>query len=153
MNKLFAGLVAAVLLWGNAAFGGDMTENKPMKIKLSFNQNEVIVRMADNAAVRQFLRMLPDDFEFIDFAGEEKISEFPRSVSLAGVPRGMIAAKGKMFIYAPWGNFGFFYQDHGSTIDNSLVELGEIESGLEYLAEAKGGFSARIVILQEEQSL
>lgn len=150
MNKLFAGLVAAVSLWGNAAFGGDVTENKPMKIKLSFNQNEVIVQMADNAAVKQFLHILPAEFEFIDFAGEEKISEFPSPVSLVGVPRGMIATKGKMFIYAPWGNFGFFYKDHGSTMDNSLIELGEIESGLEYLAETKGGFSARIEVLQEE---
>lgn len=59
MNKLFAGLIAAVSLWGNAAFGGDVTENKPMKIKLNFNQNEVIVQMADNAAVKQFLHILP----------------------------------------------------------------------------------------------
>ncbi len=150
MNKLFAGVVAAVSLWGNAAFGGDITEDKPMKIKLTFNQNEVIVQMADNAAVKQFLSLLPAEFEFIDFAGEEKISEFPRPISLVGVPRGMIATKGKMFIYAPWGNFGFFYKDHGSTMDNSLIELGEIESGLEYLAETKGGFSARIEVLHEE---
>ncbi len=150
MRKIFAGLIAAVSLWNNAAFGGDITENKTMKIKLSFEQKEVIVQMAENAAVEQFLPMLPAEFEFIDFAGEEKISEFSRPVSLAGVPRGMIAAKGKMFIYAPWGNFGFFYKDHGKTMDNNLIELGEIDSGLEHLAETKGGFSARIEILQEE---
>ena len=150
MNKLFVGLVVAVSLWSNAVFGGGVTESKPMKIKLSFNQNEVVVQMADNAAVKQFLRMLPAEFEFIDFAGEEKISEFLSPVSLTDVPHGMIAARGKMFIYAPWGNFGFFYRDHGSTIDNSLIELGEVERGLEYLAETKGGFSARIEILQEE---
>ena len=150
MNKLFAGLIAVIALWGNTAFGGNITENNPMKIKLSFNQKEVIVRMADNAAVKQFLSMLPAEFEFIDFAGEEKISEFPSPVSLVGVPHGMIAAKGKMFIYAPWGNFGFFYQNHGNTVDNSLIELGETESGIEYLVETKGGFSARIDVLQEE---
>ena len=150
MRKIFAGLIAAVSLWNNAAFGGDITENKPMKIKLSFEQKEVIVRMAENAAVEQFLPMLPAEFEFIDFAGEEKISEFSRPVLLAGVQRGMIATKGKMFIYAPWGNFGFFYKDHGKTMDNNLIELGEVESGLEHLAETKGGFSARIEVLQEE---
>lgn len=150
MRIFFAGLAAAFLLWGNTAFGEETTEAKPMKIKLSFNQKEAVVQMADNIAAEQFLRMLPAEFEFIDFAGEEKISEFPRPLSLAGAPRGMIAAKGKMFIYAPWGNFGFFYKDHGSTLDNSLIALGEIESGLEHLAETKGGFSARIEVLQEE---
>ena len=120
-----------------------------MKIKLTLGSGkEVVVQMADNSAARQFVQMLPAEFEFIDFAGEEKISEFPKPISLKDAPRGMIATAGKMFIYAPWGNFGFFYKDHGSTIDKSLIELGEVESGLEYLSESKGGFAARVEILE-----
>lgn len=120
-----------------------------MKIKFTLdNGKEVVVQMADNSAARQFMQMLPVEFEFIDFAGEEKISEFPKPISLKDAPRGMIATAGKMFIYAPWGNFGFFYKDHGSTIDKSLIELGEVESGLEYLNESKGGFAARAEILE-----
>ena len=108
---------------------------------------EVVVQMVDNAAVRQFLNMLPNDFEFIDFAGEEKISEFPKPLSLADAPRGMVATAGKMFIYAPWGNFGFFYRNHGNVLDKSLIELGSVESGLEHLSAYKGGFNARIEIV------
>lgn len=85
-----------------------------MKIKLSFDDKEVIVRMEDNPAVMQFLELLPANFEFIDFAGEEKITDFPRPLSLNNAPRGMVASAGKMFIYAPWGNMGFFYKNHGS---------------------------------------
>lgn len=126
-------------------------ELETMKIKMTFNNHEVIVRMQNNAAVRQFLEMLPASFEFIDFAGEEKISEFLRPVSINGVKRGMIATAGKMFIYAPWGNFGFFYKDHGHETDNSLIELGNVESGLENLSGTKGGFTARIEILNEQK--
>lgn len=124
-----------------------LKENDAMRIKVRFDDKDIIVKMADNAAAKQLIRMLPAEFSFIDFAGEEKISEFPRPVSLDNVPRGMVAAKGKMFIYVPWGNFGFFYKDHGYSPDSRLVELGEIESGLEYLVSQKGGFTAEISVM------
>ena len=68
-----------------------------MKIRLLFDGKETIVRMADNAAVTQFIAMLPADFEFSDFAGQEKISYFPEPIKLDGVARGMGASTGKMF--------------------------------------------------------
>lgn len=143
MKKLLVFLVAFI------SFLDFAWSAEAMKIKLTLDGGkEVVVRMADNSAARQFVQMLPAEFEFIDFAGEEKISEFPKPISLKDAPRGMIATAGKMFIYAPWGNFGFFYKDHGSTIDKSLIELGEVESGLEYLSESKGGFAARVEILE-----
>lgn len=119
-----------------------------MRIRLSFDNQEVIVKMEDNSATEQFLAMLPDDFEFRDFAGEEKITNFPKPVSLAKAPRGMIAKAGKMFIYAPWGNWGFFYKDHSLRPDNDLIELGEVEKGLENLSRQKGSFVAKIEILE-----
>lgn len=123
-----------------AGTGGDAMP----KIKLSFENKTVIVAMENNDAVRQFLAMLPEKFEFIDFAGEEKITEFPRPLSLNNAPRGMVAGAGKMFIYAPWGNLGFFYRDHGTTLDKSLIPLGTVINGLEHLQTQKGGFSATI---------
>lgn len=137
-----------MLVFGTVC-GTGAERNKNMKIKLSFDDKEVIVRMEDNSASAQFLELLPANFEFIDFAGEEKITDFPRSLSLNDAPRGMVASAGKMFIYAPWGNMGFFYKNHGKTIDASLIPLGEVESGLEHLAGQKGGFSAKIEILEK----
>lgn len=137
------------MLVSGTVCGTGAERNKNMKIKLSFDDKEVIVRMEDNSASAQFLELLPANFEFIDFAGEEKITDFPRSLSLNNAPRGMVASAGKMFIYAPWGNMGFFYKNHGKTIDTSLIPLGEVESGLEHLAGQKGGFSAKIEILEK----
>ncbi len=131
------------------ADGAEIERSEKMKIKLSFDDKTVIVRMEDNPAAAQILALLPATFEFIDFAGEEKITDFPRPLSLNNAPRGMVASAGKMFIYAPWGNMGFFYKNHGSTLDNSLIPLGEVESGLEHLVEQKGGFSAKIEILEK----
>ena len=132
------------------SYGKNLQEKNAMKIKLILNdQKEIIVQMANNQAVEQFLQMLPANFEFIDFAGEEKITEFPKPIDLKEVPRGMIASSGKMFIYVPWGNLGFFYKDHGKHIDKSLIEMGEIKSGLEYLSTYKGGFNAKIEIIEK----
>lgn len=143
MKKLLVFLVAFI------SFLDFAWSAEAMKIKLTLDGGkEVVVRIADNSAARQFVQMLPAEFEFIDFAGEEKISEFPKPISLKDAPRGMIATAGKMFIYAPWGNFGFFYKTHSLMPDNSLIELGEVESGLEYLSESKGGFAARVEILE-----
>lgn len=62
----------------------------------------------------------------------------------------MVAQKGKMFIYFPWGNLGFFYKDHGHTLDKSLIELGEIECGLEHLQSQKGGFNAKMEVMEQD---
>lgn len=147
MKKLFILLILFNLI-SSISYGKNIQDKNAMKIKLTLdNQKEVIVQMADNPASEQFIKMLPANFEFIDFAGEEKITEFSKPVDLSNTPRGMIASAGKMFIYVPWGNWGFFYKTHGNYLDKSLIELGKIESGLENLAEYKGGFSAKVEIL------
>lgn len=149
MRYILCCLAAGFGILATCAQAGGTGGNNVMKIKLAYDDKNVIVRMADNSAARQFAEMLPATFDFIDFAGQEKISEFSKPVSLNGVSRGMIAKAGKMFIYVPWGNWGFFYKDHGNTIDNNLIELGEIESGLDILSLQKGGFSAEITVLSE----
>lgn len=122
----------------------------PMKIKLSFADKNVIIALSDNKATQQFLRMLPAEFVFEDFAHQEKISYFPQAISLQDVSGGMIARKGKMFIYKPWGNFGIFYKEVGNRPDSSLIELGQVESGIEYLEEQKTDFRATLEIIPEE---
>ena len=122
-------------------------EMQDMKIKINFNNKEVIVTLENNAATQQFVAMLPAEFNFQDFAGQEKISYFPEKISLKNTTGGMIAQKGKMFIYAPWGNFGIFYKNVGFSKDSALIELGTVESGIEYLQNQKEDFTAKIEIL------
>lgn len=148
MKNVLCYLVMGICLLTTSVSAQETKGNKTMKIKLSYDDKTVIVRLNDNFASKQLVEMLPATFDFIDFAGQEKITEFPKPISLDGVPRGMIAKAGKMFIYVPWGNLGFFYKDHGNTIDNSLIELGEIESGLDILSSQKGGFSAEMTVLR-----
>lgn len=150
MKKLFILLILFNLI-SSISYGKNIQDTNVMKIKLTIeNQKEIIVRMADNSAAEQFIKMLPTNFEFIDFAGEEKISKFSRPLSLNNVPRGMIASAGKMFIYVPWGNWGFFYKDHGDYLDKNLIELGQIERGLENLSAYKGGFNAKIEVFEND---
>lgn len=148
MKNILYCLAIGLSLWATIVKAEETEGNNIMKIKLTYDNKSVIVKMKDNFASKQLMEMLPETFEFIDFARQEKITEFPKPISLDGVPRGMIAKAGKMFIYVPWGNLGFFYKDHGNTIDNSLIELGEIESGLDILAAQKGGFSAKMAVLR-----
>ena len=119
-----------------------------MKIKMSFENKEVIIKMFDNSASKQVIELLPAEFKFSDFAGEEKITNFSKPLTLDNAPRGMIATAGKLFIYAPWGNMGIFYKDHGHTIDKSLIPLGEVESGLEHLKTQNYNFKAKLEIIK-----
>lgn len=123
-------------------------KEKDMKIKLTIDNQEAIINLENNSATEQFIQMLPADFEFSDFAGEEKITNFPRPISLEGAPRGMIATAGKMFIYAPWKNMGIFYKNHSLIPDRNLIELGEVESGLDIIAAQKNRFKAYIEVIK-----
>lgn len=123
-------------------------EEKEMKVKLSIANQEVIIELENNSATEQLVQMLPADFEFRDFAGEEKITNFPRPISLEDAPRGMIATAGKLFIYAPWKNMGIFYKDHSLIPDRNLIKLGEVESGLEILAAQDKPFKAHMEIMK-----
>lgn len=143
MKKFIALICCALFLSVNVH-----AEEKNMKIKLTIDNQEAIIVLENNSVTEQFVQMLPADFEFSDFAGEEKITNFPRPISLEGAPRGMIATAGKMFIYAPWKNMGIFYKNHSLIPDRNLIELGEVESGLDIIAAQKNTFKAHIELVK-----
>lgn len=145
MKKL-ALLLCLGLLGGAVRSAAEQKE--PMKIKMTFNGCEAVLVMQDNAAVAQLSALLPAEFTFRDFAGEEKIADFPRPLDLSAAPRGMAALAGRVFIYAPWGNMGIFYKEHGTKLDKSLIWLGDVQSGLEDLAAQKRDFRARLEIMK-----
>lgn len=150
MKLFLLPLMSLIVLLSAGTAASDVLpkEQKMEKMRIAFAGGEVVVRLYDNPAARQLKELLPAEFEFMDFAGEEKIAEFPRPLSLKDAPRGMVASAGKMFIYAPWGNLGIFYRDHGTKVDNSLIPLGEVEEGLPLLQKHKGGFSAALEIVK-----
>ncbi len=139
-------LLYAMMLFMSCVIGNVSEASETMRLKISFEGTEVIIKPEDNSAVKEIIKMLPATLEFSDFAGEEKIAVLPEPISLDGAPRGMKASAGKVFIYAPWGNFGIFYKEHGRSIDQRLIPLGEVEKGLESLALKRGGFKAKVVV-------
>ena len=122
-------------------------EGKMLKIQMTFNGKTAVAEMEDNDLVRQFEKMLPAEFNFRDFAGEEKITSFPQPVSLEKSKGGMMAVKGRVFVYAPWKNWGIFYENHSFIPDRNLIPLGKVVSGLEDLAAEKNNFKAYIEVL------
>lgn len=122
--------------------GGSQQSTENARIRLSFNNEEVYVRMEDNQTARDFLSMLPLETEFQEYSGTEKITYLPRELDTSGAPSGINPSVGDFTYYAPWGNIAIFYNDFGYS--NSLIKLGTIESGIEKLANINQNFQVRI---------
>lgn len=120
--------------------GSDVMED--VRIKLAFNNEEVIVHMYDNPTSNDFLSLLPLTLTFEDYAGTEKISYPPNKLSTAEAPSGSDPSIGDLTYYAPWGNLAIFYKDFGHS--NGLIKLGKIESGIEKLSNFHGDFTVTI---------
>ena len=107
-----------------------------IRIKLTFNNKEIIVRMNDNKAAKDFIELLPLKLDFRDYAGTEKVSDLPKKLSKDGLPSGSKPSTGSFAYYSPWGNLAVFYKDF--RYSNGLIILGETESGIENLKDIDG---------------
>lgn len=112
------------------------------RIKLTFGNEEVIVRMYDNPASRDLLAQLPLTLTFKDYAGEEKIAYPPKALSTEEAPSGADPKLGDLALYSPWGNLVIYYRDRDYA--NGLIILGHIESGIEKLAAMEKDFTVKI---------
>ncbi|WP_440946022.1 cyclophilin-like fold protein [Methanosarcina sp. T3] len=129
--------------WNESSNGGDtVSNNSDVRIKLLFDNGEVIVKMYDNPTSRDFLTLLPLTVTFEDYAGTEKISLLERRLSTEDAPAGSDPSVGDFTYYSPWGNLAIFYRDFGYS--NGLIILGNIESGAEKLANIGSDFTVKI---------
>jgi hypothetical protein len=126
----------------SAIDNGGLTFMEDSRVKLTFNNEEVIVNMYDNPTSRDFLTQLPLTLTFEDYATTEKISYLDRKLFTKDAPAGTNASVGDFTYYSPWGNLAIFYRDFGFA--NGLIKLGSIESGIEKLASMKGNFTVTI---------
>ncbi|QFY74387.1 hypothetical protein CEQ83_18235 [Priestia megaterium] len=113
------------------------------RIKLTFNNKEVFVRMYDNPASKDFLVQLPLTVTFEDYIGKEKVSILQKRLSIDDVQAGDLSKKGDFAYYAPWGNVAIFYKGLEDAT-NDLIILGQIESGKENVENVDGDFTGRI---------
>jgi len=144
MKKIMIAFAAlTILAAGWAIFGTEeiKAEEAMARVKMTFNDQEVIAEIFDNEAGRDFMALLPYTGSFEDFGGAEKISYLPRKLSTKGSPSAD-QLKGDFTYYAPWGNLAVFYKGDG--YGGSLYTLGRIVSGKDKLRGQKQGFTATI---------
>lgn len=120
--------------------GSDAMED--IRIKLTFNNEEVIVKMFDNPTSRDFLTLLPLTITLEDYAGTEKINYLSKKLSTEEAPSGSDPSVGDFTYYSPWGNLAIYYKDFGYS--NGLIKLGKIESGVEKLGSMNGDTTVTI---------
>lgn len=120
--------------------GGNTTKN--IRIKLTFNNEEVIVKMDDNPTSKDFLSLLPLTLTFEDYAGTEKISYLSNKLFTEEAPSRIDPSIGDFTYYAPWGNLAIFYKDFGYS--NGLIKLGEIEARVEKFKNINRDFTVTI---------
>ncbi|MBY0004171.1 hypothetical protein C1N83_04100 [Priestia aryabhattai] len=113
------------------------------RIKLTFNNKEVFVRMYDNPASKGFLVQLPLTVTFEDYIGKEKVSILQKRLSIDDVQAEDLSKKGDFAYYAPWRNVAIFYKGLEDAT-NDLIILGQIESGKENVENVDGDFTGRI---------
>lgn len=119
-----------------------MSSTADATIRLTFDDEEVIVKMDDNPTGRDFLALLPLTLTFKDYSGTEKISYLPRRLSTEDAPEGSDPSVGDLTYYSPWGNLAIFYKDFGYA--EGLIKLGTIESGTDKLGAINGDFTVTI---------
>ena len=112
-----------------------------MEIKLSFENNEMIVLLEDNAAARELYEMLPLKLNFSDYARKEKVAHLPKKLSLSNT-QGYNPQIGDFFYFSPWGNIGIYYEKQPPY--QGLVYLGKIKGDVSKLRGIKADFEVLI---------
>ena len=121
-----------------------------MRVRLTFDGGEAIVRLADNDAARSFYAQLPMTQTFEDFNSIEKICRLPEEVMTDGVERGVDPKVADVTLYAPWNTLVFYYEDYGYNSD--LIPMGHVETGMEILENMGDSFSVTMEPVVEENS-
>ncbi|OCG01495.1 hypothetical protein A9G12_02825 [Gilliamella sp. wkB112] len=103
-------------------------------IKITVDNQPVIIELFDNAASRQLLKQLPLTLELSDFAGEEKIAYLPNKLILQDTPKANTIPSDFTY-YVPWGNLAIFYKDYGQA--DGVYALGRIKEGKQLLAQLR----------------
>ncbi|WP_157143685.1 cyclophilin-like fold protein [Brachyspira pilosicoli] len=115
-----------------------------IKIKLTFEGNEIYAVITNSKAGNDFLSLLPLSVKAEDFNSTEKIFYLSKKLNTQNEPDGINPKAGDITYYAPWGNIAIFYKNF--RYSNNLIYLGKFEnvSDIEKLSNIKGNFDIRI---------
>lgn len=112
------------------------------KVRLSWENNEAVIVLEDNATTQDFLSKLPMTVTLEDYNNTEKISYLDEALVKDETAAGCDPVPGTVALYAPWGNLSIFYKDWSYSDD--LIPMGEIESGLDALTGMNRDFTVAI---------
>ena len=110
-------------------------------------EKTLYIELEENVASKEFIKQLPLELEFSDYANKEKVAHLPCNLSVKNTPN-YNPQIGDFFYFSPWGNIGIFYGKQPPF--NGLVYLGKIlqsnlgENEIETLREIKQDFKAII---------
>lgn len=96
----------------------------PEKILLKTSAGDFEAVLHDNAAARDFAKLLPLRLTVRDYARTELIADLPQKLSREGAPDGFDPSVGDITYYAPWGNLAIFYRD--APFASGLISLGRL---------------------------
>ena len=125
---------------GNIESDKKMSTNK--RIKLSFDNEELYVKLENNNSTQDFLKLLPLTIKFEDYNNTEKIAMLDTKLDTTDTPSGYDPQIGDFAYYAPWGNLSVFYKDF--RYSNSLIKLGTFENGIDKMKNIVDGTEIKI---------
>ncbi len=121
------------------------TGDKPMRIRCTFADQQVIYALNDSPTTRDFITMLPLDLVISDFSTNEKIAYLPRRLDEGGLTDYEDEAAGDLCYFRGWGNLAFFHDSYHYRGD--LIRLGHIEGAVDPLL-TRGEYPLRIELIQ-----
>lgn len=119
-----------------------------LRVRLTFEGGEAIVRLKDHAATRDFVSKLPMTQTFEDFNSIEKICRLPDEIATEGVDFGADPSVSDVTLYVPWNTLVFYYEDYG--YNDSLIPMGHVESGMELLTRMGDEFQVTMELMEGE---
>ncbi len=111
-------------------------------IKLSQNENEILIKLNNSRASNDLLSRLPMTVNFEDYNNTEKISYLDEKLDNTDGQDGYEPKAGDFALYAPWGNLSLFYKDF--SYSGGLTPLGSVISGSELIEKMEGNIKIEI---------
>lgn len=123
-----------------------ITQKLDEKIKITIENQEVIISLYNTEQSKMLLNALPLDCQFNDYGNCEKAANIRDVISLDDVSIGYEPEPGDVVVYEPWGNFTVFYDNF--RYSDYLFPIGIVDSGLNVLSSINGDFEAHVEIVE-----
>ena len=139
MKKL---LLILAFIMGTSYYAGAETMEKLADIEIIVGDKKAEGIIYNTNAGKDFLKLLPQNFNMEDFNSTEKISYLKNKLDISNMPSSFDPSTGDIAYYGPWGNFCIFYKDF--RLSQSLYPIGKVTKGIELLSEKTSDFQITI---------